>query len=756
MVQAPHKSSITQVRKRDGSLARFHEQKIVEAIWAAMKKVGKGSHHEAEVIASRVRDELTKIGRRFKNFVPDIEGIQDAVEKELILADLVEVAKEYILYRQKRSEERSRRVVIPQGVKDLVQESQKYFANQLAEVVYYRTYSRWIPEKNRRESWVETVDRYMAFMKENLGSKLSIKEYREVREAILTQEALPSMRLLQFAGDAARKTNVCAYNCSFTAPTRLRDFSEIMYISMCGTGVGYSVESYNVEQLPQIALVGSKKPDRKPYVIADSREGWCDAFLYGLETWYAGGDVEFDYSLIRPAGARLKVMGGTASGPQPLIDIMNFARHKIQKRAGRRLTTLDVHDLVCKIGDIVVAGGVRRSAMISLSDLDDVEIRDCKKGEFWNVAPHRMMANNSAVYTEKPNQTEFLREWLALIESNSGERGIFNRSGLPGTMPQRRVDILGDRIKHVGTNPCGEILLQPRQFCNLTEIVARPEDTEKSLLKKMRIATILGTYQASLTNFGYLSKEWQKTCREEALLGVSITGQWDCPAVRNDRTLEKLRRESIKVNKAYAKKIGINPSSSITTAKPSGNASQTVDSSSGMHPRHAKYYIRRVRISRNDPLYQMLEAQGYPSNPEVGQTRENAHTMVLDFPVAAPRTAIVKDDLTALDQLEHWKMVKTNYTEHNPSVTVSVGTDEWIAVGNWVYENWDIVGGLSFLPRSEHVYQLAPYEEIDKKTYQEMVKKVKPIDFSQLVAYEREDHTENKKELACVSGSCEV
>ena len=602
-----------------------------------MKKVGKGSRHEAEVIASRVRDELTKIGRRFKNFVPDIEGIQDAVEKELILADLVEVAKEYILYRQKRHEERARAVVIPQGVKDLVEQSRSYFSNPLAEMVYYRTYSRWIPEKNRRETWIETVDRYMDFMKENLGNKITAKDYKEVREAILKQEALPSMRLLQFAGDAARKTHVCAYNCSFTAPTRLRDFSEIMYISMCGTGVGYSAESFNVEQLPQIAMVGSKAADKKPYLVQDSREGWCDAFLYGLETWYAGGDVTFDYSQVRPAGARLKTMGGTASGPQPLIDIMNFARHKIQKRAGRRLSTLDVHDLVCKIGDIVIAGGVRRSAMISLSDLDDTEIRDCKKGEFWNTAPHRMMANNSAVYMQKPTQTEFLREWLALIESNSGERGIFNRSGLAGTMPQRRVDILGDRIKRVGTNPCGEILLQPRQFCNLTEIVARSDDTEKTLLKKIRIATILGTYQASLTNFGYLSKDWQKTCREEALLGVSITGQWDSPVVRDAKVLDKLRKASIRVNKEYAKKIGINPSSSITTAKPSGNASQTVDSSSGMHPRHAKYYIRRVRISRNDPLYQMLDAQGYPSNSEVGQTRENAHTMVLDFPVAAPK-----------------------------------------------------------------------------------------------------------------------
>ena len=492
------------------------------------------------------------------------------------------------------------------------------------------------------------------------------------------------------------------------------------------------------------------------HVIPDSKEGWCDAFALGMRTWADGNDIKFDFSQLRSAGARLATMGGKSSGPEPLRQLLIFTRQKMFGKQNKRLSNLDVHDIICKVGEIVVAGGVRRSAMISLSDFDDDDIRDAKKGQFWNTDPQRMLANNSAVYLEKPGAAEFMDEWIALMKSGSGERGIFNRGSLKDTLPARRIALFPGEEKPWGTNPCGEIILQPKQFCNLSEIVARAEDTEKSLMRKVRLATMLGTYQASLTNFPYLSKEWKENCEKEALLGVSITGQWDSPVVRKPEMLKKLRIEAIRVNKIYAKRLGIAQSSCITCVKPSGNASQTVSCSSGMHPRHAPYYIRRVRIASTDALFKMLADQGVPYHPEVGQNMDSATTYVVDFPVKAPSNSIYKNDLTAIEQLEYWKMVKQNFTEHNPSTTISIGENEWIGVANWLYENWDIIGGLSFLPRDNHVYQLAPYEAIDEKTYKEMIKRYEHIDFSKIVTYEINDETEVKKELACVSGVCEI
>jgi len=436
-------------------------------------------------------------------------------------------------------------------------------------------------------------------------------------------------------------------------------------------------------------------------------------------------------------------------------------------RQGRRLRNIDVHDIICMIGDCVVSGGVRRSAMISLSDLDDNEIRDSKKGAFYVSDPHRMLANNSAVYNQKPSSAEFMDEWIALMKSGSGERGIFNRGSLAKMLPKRRIEVLKEYngyfdvtgehiIGSIGTNPCGEIILQSKQFCNLSEVVARAEDDEKSLLRKMRLAAILGTYQASLTHFPYLSKEWKERCERERLLGVSITGQWDSKTLRSPELLRKLRDEVNKVNEIYAKKFGINASTCTTAVKPSGSLSQVVDCASGMHPRHAPYYIRRIRISATDALFKMLKDQGVPYSPEVGQSEEDATTFVLEFPVKSPEGSIYKNDLSALDQLEHWKLVKINYTEHNPSVTVSIGEDEWIAVADWVYKNWDIVGGLSFLPRDNHVYQLAPYEAIDEKKYLELSEVLKNIDYSKIITYEKVDELDVKKELACVAGVCEI
>src|SRR3989344_1699934 len=1082
---------VKKVQKRDGSIVPFDLSRIITATWKAMIQTGEGSQKEAELVANKVFAELLRITKKHKNFIPTVEGIQDTVEKELILSDYVKTSKAYILYREKRAKLREKGLQVPEKVRKLATDSKQYFRNSLGEFVYYRTYSRWIDEEGRRETWIETVGRYVAYMKGKLGKKLKESEYQQIREGILRHEAMPSMRLLQFAGKAADTTNVCAYNCSYIAPESFRDIAEIMYVSMCGTGAGWSVESQNVQRLPQIQFQSGVK--LSAHIIEDSKEGWCDAFIKGMETWASGKDIEFDYSLIRPAGARLKTMGGKASGPAPLQRLLNFTREKMFKKQGKRLSNLDVHDIICMVGDCVVAGGVRRSAMISLSDFDDQEIRDAKKGQFYLNEPQRTLANNSAVYLQKPTNEEFLEEWMALIKSRSGERGIFNRGSLAKTLPARRIEVLkgykgyfdanGNVIGPIGTNPClsaetlvyvadgrghvsikqladegkdvpvfcfdkkgntvirymrnprvtgfnqevytvtlddgstikatanhkfrlregvykevkdlmrgdslsvitkfeasikdifpsansnsqdylwlnngksrnhaehrliagfhynteipkhfvvhhkdrnaqnnspenleimsknehdhlhgdlmlgdnnpmrrahtewseekwsaykakhsfnnagagnanfsgitenelrehallltkelqrrfsnadwgryakknklpqyfskwrqdhlggviglakwaalrlgfehvdadprvvksyekytregynceiedgeleiikhcevckaefrssisarehgvcsiicglkrawsdeafrtktvalinasharrkeeirlkqaqiysdlkfklgrepfkkewmsaceeknisaeiarvsspfrtyhdlkersamvnhkvvsvqfsgyenvyngtvdefhnffvggfmsktrngknkttylnnvqcGEIILQSKQFCNLSEIVARSNDTEASLMRKMKVATILGTYQSTLTNFPYLSKEWKEHCEKERLLGVSITGQWDSPEVRKPAVLKKLKNEAIRLNKIYAKKFGVNQSTCITCVKPSGTLSQTVDCSSGMHPRHSEYYIRRVRISATDSLY---------------------------------------------------------------------------------------------------------------------------------------------------------
>ena len=716
------KVALTEVRKRDGTIVPFDRERIKSATHRAMLACGEGGEADAERVTQGVVLYLEREKRQRKEYLPTVEDVQDVVETELIFKDFAKTAKGYILYREEHKKIREQVGIVPERVKELARDSKKYFRNSLAEFVYYRSYSRWIDHEGRRETWIETVDRYIAFMKENLGKKLHDKEYEELREGILAHEAMPSMRLMWSAGPAARKTNVCGYNCSFIAPSALKDFGEIMYLSMCGTGVGFSVESQSVQQLPQI----KKQTGRmvKTHVIGDSKEGWADAFVHGLETWFNGEDLKFDYSQLRPAGARLATMGGKSSGPDPLRALIDFSREKILRRQGRRLSNLDVHDIVCKIGEVVVSGGVRRSALISLSDLDDHDMRHAKDGQFYLTEPQRMMANNSAVYMHRPSTSEFMDEWIALMKSGSGERGIFNRGGLPTQIPERRKKVFMKDIDTCGTNPCGEITLKSKQFCNLTEVVVRSEDTKATLLRKVRLAAILGTYQSTLTNFKYLSKEWKKNCEAECLLGVSLTGQWDNPALVHDpKVLRELRDEAVAVNKQYAKRFGVNPSTAVTCVKPSGTVSQLVDAASGMHTRHAKFYIRRIRISATDGLFKMLRDQGIPFAPEVGQSMESAVTYVIDFPVAAPKGSLFKNDVTALEQLGHWKLIKEHYTEHNPSVTISVGEEEWLAVASWLYENWDMIGGLSFLPRADHIYQLAPFEEITEERHGELSKR---------------------------------
>jgi len=748
------KNIFKHVVKRDGRLVDWDQSRITDAIFKAMKVTGEGDlKTDPQKISDRT---VSLLQKKYPTEKPlKLEDIQDVVEDALIVGGFPATAKSYIVYRNERAKLREAKKHIPNHVRKLTQESKKYFRNPLGEFIYYRTYSRWIDQENRRETWIETVDRYVDFMRENLGKKLTEAEYGEIRDGILNHDAMPSMRLLQFAGKAARGTNVCAYNCSFIAPQRLEDFAEIMYVCMCGTGVGFSVESKNVQLLPVIKLQNGEK--LKTHTVEDSKEGWCNALTLGLKTWYGGKDIDFNFSKLRPAGARLKTMGGRSAGPEPLREMLAFARKRIFAKQGKRLSNLDVHDIICKIGEIVISGGVRRSALISLSDLDDGEMRKAKDGKFYLFEPQRSMANNSAAYNKKPSAHEFMEEWLALAKSGTGERGIFNRAGLSKQLPARRWNSFVNHWADSGVNPCGEIVLRNRQFCNLTEVVCRADDTEESLLRKMRLATILGTYQATLTDFPYLSKEWKKNCEEERLLGVSLTGQWDAPIVRKAETLRKMRDEAIKLNKEYSKRFGINESTCITCVKPSGNLSQTVDSSSGMHPRHSKYYIRRVRIAATDPLFHMLRDQKFPHKPEVGMHEDTATTFVLEFPVKAPEgTEKFKDDLTAIEQLEYWRMVKENYTEHNPSVTVSIGDDEWLETANWLYKNWDKLGGLSFLPRSDHNYALAPYETIDKEEYEERLAAMPQVDFSNIVSYEKDDNTEAKAELACVGGVCEI
>jgi ribonucleoside-triphosphate reductase len=746
------------LRKKDGLIVPIAPEKIMRTIKMA---VGTDKEKESEDILQRICNDiiLLKEISGEHEFLPSIGSIQKIIEQEIRShtcgnttpsTDPITIqpaTKDLDSYPELD-------MTIPDHVRILSQESKKYFKNSLGEFVYYRTYSRWLEHEQRRETWIETVDRYLSFMKETIQDKLDECEYEEIRTMILEQKVMPSMRLLQFAGRATRATNVCAYNCSYIAPNKLEDFPEIMYILMCGSGAGFSVESKTAGQLPFIReQTGTKLPT---YVIPDSREGWCDALLYGLYTWFAGNDVEFDYSQLRPTGARLKTLGGKSSGPGPLRQLLTFIREKIFTRQGGQLSTLDVHDIICKIGETIVAGGVRRSALISLSDLNDKEMRDSKAGHFYVAEPQRCLANNSAVYDRKPTSTEFLEEWLALMKSGSGERGIFNRANLKKTLPARRLALSDCYYESFGTNPCGEIILRSRQFCNLSEVIARPEDTHETLLQKIRVATILGTYQSTLTNFSYLCNEWKDNCEEERLLGVSITGQWDCPAVRNAETLRALKDEAQRINQEYAQRFGITASTCITCVKPSGTVSKTFDTASGMHPRFAQYYLQRIRIAATDALFRMMRDQGVPYHPEVGQSMSSANTFVLEFPVKSPEGCITKDDLSAVEQLEFWKMVKENYTEHNPSVTIYISEKEWITVADWIYKNWDIIGGLSFLPRTNHVYQLAPYEAIDEETYNNLAKKLGHIDFSRIVAYEQEDETDVKREAACFAGSCDL
>jgi len=625
--------------------------------------------------------------------------------------------------------------------------------------IHVSRYSRWLDDKNRRETWVETVDRYMDFMKGYLVKNFDYNEddikFAQVRDAVLNHKVMPSMRALMTAGSALERDSIAAYNCSFIAVDSLRAFDEAMYVLMNGTGVGFSVEQKYVNNLPVIAE--ELYPTDTTIVVADSKLGWAKAFKELISLLVTGQIPKWDMTEVRPAGARLKTFGGRASGPEPLNDLFKFTVEQFINAKGRRLKSIEAHDLMCKVGEVVVVGGVRRSALISLSNLDDFEMAKAKSGQWWETEGQRALANNSAVYNSKPNTAQFLREWRNLYESKSGERGIYNMDSV-----RKHIDKFGrrDSSKVMGTNPCGEILLRPNQFCNLTEVVIDANDTKETLAEKIRIASILGTWQSTLTNFKYIRKSWKDNCEEERLLGVSLTGIFGNTLTGTvhdglSDMLDSLREVAVGVNVDEAEILGINPSVSVTTVKPSGTVSQLVGVSSGIHPWYSKYYIRTVRADNKDPLTEFLKDFGIPHEPDV--MKPDA-TTVFSFPIKAPEDAVVTEDLSAIDHLEVWKVYREHWTEHNPSVTINVKEDEWIDVAAWVYKNFDYIGGVSFLPASEHTYKQAPYQEITKEEYDLAVKSMpNNIPWESLPLYELEDTTTGSQELACTSATgCEV
>lgn len=633
--------------------------------------------------------------------------------------------------------------------------------SDLQRYVHASRYARWQDNLGRRETWEETVSRLCNFWADKFPAEFP---YGEVYEAIVNMEVMPSMRSLMTAGPALARDNIAGYNCSYIPVQDQRSFDEIMFILMNGTGVGYSVERQYVNKLPEIAETFHDTDTT--IKVGDSKAGWAGALRQLISLLYSGQVPKWDTTGVREAGARLKTFGGRASGPAPLVELFRFTVQLFRNAAGRKLNSVECSDLVCKIAQVVVVGGVRRSALICLSNLTDERMRNYKSGQWWVDDGQRALANISAAYTEKPDIGIFMKEWQALYESKSGERGIFNR-----VAADKAAAATGRReVGHGwGTNPCGEIVLRPFEFCNLSEVVVRSGDSFEDLRRKVRLAAILGTFQSSLVDFKYIRKAWADNCKEERLLGVSLTGIMDHPflagtqkhmnssvnggtILKLDEALDELKHEAIRTNKEWAEKLGIERSAAITTIKPSGTVSQLVDSASGIHPRYSKYYIRTVRADVKDPLATFLKEQGVPCEPDV----TNPSNLVFGFPVRSPDGAVLRNDISALEQLEHYLVYKQHWCEHNPSITVYVREHEWLAVGAWVYQHLDEVGGISFLPHSDHVYQQAPYQEVDAAEFYRKEQQFPTIEWSKFDAYEGDDSTIVMHDLACVSGVCEI
>jgi ribonucleoside-diphosphate reductase alpha chain len=620
--------------------------------------------------------------------------------------------------------------------------------------IYKSRYARWLPDKSRREDWAETVHRYIEFISKRIPEDVRENTVKELEDAILNFEVMPSMRAMMTAGKALEKDEIAAYNCSYLAIDDPRAFDEAMYISMCGVGLGFSVERQYVNQLPIVAE--NFFPVDTTIKVRDSKIGWASGFRQLIALLYGGSVPSWDLSSVRPAGSPLKTFGGRASGPEPLDRLFKFTVQLFKNAAGRKLTSLECHDLMCFVADIVVSGGVRRSAMISLSNLSDDRMRGAKGGQWWIENPQRALANNSAVYTEKPEIGVFMKEWLSLYESRSGERGIYNRAAAI-----KKAQAVGRRKwKEIdfGVNPCGEIILRSKGLCNLTEVIVRPDDTKESLKGKIRIASILGTLQSTLTDFRYLRKDWQKNAEEERLLGVSLSGIMDCKMTSTNNPLlatllDELRTYSVEVNAKWAEKLGINPSVAVTCVKPSGTVSQLVNCSPGIHTRYSDFLMRTIREDRKNPIGAFLKTCGVPCEPE--QSKPN-DVDVFYFPLASPEGSVTRNALTAVQQLELYLTYRQHWTEHNPSCTIYIKDSEWLEVAAWVYRNFDNIGGVAFLPHTDHIYKQAPYTELTEQQYLDAAAKMPVIDWSKLAEFESEDHTTAMKEYACSNGSCAV
>ena len=627
------------------------------------------------------------------------------------------------------------------------------------EFIHLSRYARWNEDTGRRETWQQTVARYFDFMQEHLkkNNDTDISDIRpQLEQAVLNLDIMPSMRALMSAGTALERDNVAGFNCSYVAVDTPRAFDETLYILMCGTGVGFSVERQYINKLPD--LPEDLHQTDTVIKVADSKIGWAKAYKELLSLLYAGQIPQWDLSNIRPHGARLKTFGGRASGPAPLDDLMQFTVNMFKDaitKNQRKLVSIDCHDLMCKIAEVVVVGGVRRSALISLSNLSDERMRNAKSGSWWEHSQHRALSNNSVAYTDSAEMGAFMREWLSLYDSKSGERGIFNRQAAE---KQAAKNGRREEYKDFGCNPCSEIILRNKQFCNLTEVVVRADDTWSTLSDKVELATILGTFQATLTNFRYLTKAWKTNTEEEALLGVSLTGIMDNKLLSTSAllatNLETLKNRAVAMNEGWSANLGIKQSVAVTCVKPSGTVSQLVDSASGIHTRHSDYYIRTVRADKKDPIAQLMVDQGVYHEDDITKPE---HTLVFYFPIKSPKGSLTRKDLTALEHLEIWKTYQNHWCEHKPSATISIKEHEWLDVGSWVWNNFDDISGVSFLPYADHSYQQAPYQEITAKEYKEWQKKTTSnIDWDLIKEYEKEDMTENTKELACTAGACEI
>ena len=739
------------VQKRNGEIAPFDIERIKRALNACMVQDLNYKKEKAEVIA----EEVAKQVQNLLIFEPQpikVEEIQNRIESQLMAEGYFDVAKQYILYRDEKRRIRDASEISEEVVKAF-KTNDKYFANPIQKFQALDKFARYDHNLGRRETWQKSVSRVMGFFKEHCEEKsydITSAWWERLESGLINLQSSPSMRCVQMAGPALKRCHVGVYNCSFQFLQSTQDLAEELYILMQGTGVGFSVEyEYSVEKFPRVKR--QKKEEPSHLVVEDSTEGWCDAYKAGLDAWWSGKDITFDYSNIREAGTPLKTKGGKASGPGPLKDLLDFARTRILARQGRALSSLDLHDINCYAHRIVRMGGVRRASGISLSDLKDKEMRDCKQGEFWTHDDQRNQANNSAVYSEKPSPLVWMEEWLSLAKSGSGERGIFNRGSLKSQFPKRRKT----RGHAFGTNPCGEIILRHKQFCNLSIAVIRPEDTYEEIEEKVITATVWGTLQSTMTNFNYIGKDWTTNSEEERLLGVDLLGFLDHPLFQDNAeaavVCEKLRNTVNEVNAQWAEMLGINASAATTCIKPSGDSSVFFNTAAGFKGHHGQYYVRRVRANSTNPVAQMLKDEGVPCF-----TDYDGSGLVLEFPMKAPESGVLLETQTAISQLEKWKTMKKHWTEHNPSVTIYVRPEEWLEVGTWVYDNWDIVGGLSFLPYDGGIYHLAPYEAISEEDFNKRVSKFPEINWAKLTRYEKSDMTDLHQQVACTGGACEL